>query len=37
MVFAEVYPSLIKGAALPGEVKDLTQVRTTAEHFAQAG
>jgi len=35
VVFAEVYPSLIKGAALPGEVKDLTQVRTTAEHFAK--
>jgi len=35
IVFAEVYPSLIKGAALPGEVKDLTQVRTTAEHFAK--
>ncbi|HXA38693.1 MAG TPA: cobalamin biosynthesis protein CbiG [Phenylobacterium sp.] len=35
LVLAEVYPSLIKGAALPGEVKDLTQVRTTAEHFAR--
>jgi hypothetical protein len=35
MVLAEVYPSLIKGQALPGEVKDLTQVRTTAEHFAR--
>ena len=35
VVFAEVYPSLIQGAALPGEVKDLTQVRTTAEHFAK--
>jgi hypothetical protein len=35
VVFAEVYPSLIKGAALPGEVKDLTQVRVTAEHFAR--
>jgi hypothetical protein len=35
IVLAEVYPSLIKGAALPGEVKDLTQVRTTAEHFAR--
>jgi hypothetical protein len=34
-VFAEVYPSLIKAAAMPGEVKDLTQVRTTAEHFAR--
>jgi hypothetical protein len=35
MVLAEVYPSLIKGQAAPGEVKDLTQVRTTAEHFAR--
>ena len=35
LVIAEVYPSLIKGTALPGEVKDLTQVRTTAEHFAR--
>ncbi|WP_394763128.1 cobalamin biosynthesis protein CbiG [Phenylobacterium sp.] len=35
VVFAEVYPSLIKAASLPGEVKDLTQVRTTAEHFAK--
>ena len=35
VVFAEVYPSLIKSAALPGEVRDLTQVRTTAEHFAR--
>ena len=35
VVFVEVYPSLIQGAALPGEVKDLTQVRTTAEHFAK--
>ena len=35
VVFAEVYPSLIKGAALPGEVRDQTQVRTTAEHFAK--
>jgi hypothetical protein len=35
VVMAEVYPSLIKGAALPGEVKDQTQVRTTAEHFAK--
>jgi hypothetical protein len=34
-VLAEVYPSLVKGAALPGEVKDLTQVRATAEHFAR--
>ncbi len=35
VVFAEVYPSLIKGPALPGEVKDQTQVRVTAEHFAR--
>ncbi|HEX3887519.1 MAG TPA: cobalamin biosynthesis protein CbiG [Phenylobacterium sp.] len=35
LVMAEVYPSLIKGAALPGEVKDQTQVRLTAEHFAR--
>ncbi|HLZ77313.1 cobalamin biosynthesis protein CbiG [Phenylobacterium sp.] len=35
VVMAEVYPSLIKGAALPGEVKDQTQVRLTAEHFAR--
>ena len=35
VVMAEVYPSMIKGAALPGEVKDQAQVRTTAEHFAK--
>ena len=35
VVMAEVYPSMLKGAALPGEVKDQTQVRTTAEHFAK--
>jgi hypothetical protein len=35
VVMAEVYPSMIKGAAAPGEVKDQTQVRTTAEHFAR--
>ena len=35
VVFAEVYPSLIKAPALPGEVKDQTQVRVTAEHFAR--
>ena len=35
MVAADVYPSLIKGAALPGEIKDSTQVRLTAEHFAR--
>ena len=35
VVLAEVYPSLIKGAALPGEIKDATQGRLTAEHFAK--
>ena len=35
VVAAEIYPSLIKGAALPGEIKDATQVRLTAEHFAK--
>lgn len=35
VVLAEVYPSMIKAPALPGEVKDLTQVRTTAERFAR--
>ena len=35
VVAAEVYPSMYKGAALPGEVKDLTQVRVTAEHFSR--
>lgn len=34
-VAAEVYPSLFKAQGAPGEVKDLTQVRTTAEHFAK--
>ena len=35
IVAAEVYPSLLKPEGAPGEVKDLTQVRTTAEHFAR--
>ncbi|HSV03519.1 MAG TPA: cobalamin biosynthesis protein CbiG [Phenylobacterium sp.] len=35
VVVAEVYPSLLKPEGAPGEVKDLTQVRTTAEHFAR--
>ena len=35
VVVAEVYPSLLKPTGQPGEVKDLTQVRTTAEHFAR--
>ncbi len=34
-VVAEVYPSLLKIKAAPGEVKDLVQVRETAEHFAR--
>ncbi|MFI4975333.1 MAG: cobalamin biosynthesis protein CbiG [Caulobacterales bacterium] len=35
VVATEVYPSMFKGQPLPGEVKDATQVRTTAEHFAR--
>jgi hypothetical protein len=35
VVVAEVYPSLLKPEPAPGEVKDLAQVRTTAEHFAR--
>ena len=35
VVFAEVYPSLLKPQGAPGEVKDLMQVRTLAEHFAR--
>ena len=35
VVAAEVYPSLFTTLPLPGEVKDLTQVRVTAEHFAR--
>ncbi|MDE2487847.1 MAG: cobalamin biosynthesis protein CbiG [Alphaproteobacteria bacterium] len=35
IVAAEVYPSMLKPEGAPGEVKDLTQVRTTAEHFAR--
>ena len=34
-VVAEVYPSMFKAQPGPGEVKDLAQVRTTAEHFAR--
>jgi hypothetical protein len=35
VVVAEVYPSLLKVTPGPGEVKDLAQVRATAEHFAR--
>lgn len=35
VVVAEVYPSLLKAEGAPGEVKDLVQVRSTAEHFAR--
>lgn len=35
VVVAEVYPSLLKVQPGPGEVKDLAQVRATAEHFAK--
>jgi hypothetical protein len=35
VVMAEVYPSLIKAAPMPGEVRDLTQVRGLAEHLAR--
>lgn len=35
VVLAEVYPSLLKPQPGPGEVKDLAQVRATAEHFAR--
>ena len=35
VVLAEIYPSMHKVQALPGEVKDQAQVRTTAEHFAR--
>jgi hypothetical protein len=35
VVVTEVYPSLYKAQPMPGEVKDLAQVRVTAEHFAR--
>ena len=35
IVLAEVYPSLVKPLGTVGEVKDLQQVRTLAEHFAR--
>lgn len=34
VVIAEIYPSLIKGAAQMGEVRDQTQLRGLAEHLA---
>jgi hypothetical protein len=35
VVMAEVWPSLIKPEPVVGEIKDLTQVRTLAEHLAK--
>lgn len=35
VVVAEVYPSLVKPQGAAGEVKDMMQVRTLAEHFAR--
>ena len=35
VVVAEVYPSLVKTPPVTGEVRDLTQVRALAEHFAK--
>lgn len=35
VVLAEVYPSMVKPQGAAGEVKDLMQVRTLAEHFAR--
>jgi hypothetical protein len=35
VVLAEVYPSMVKPQGSAGEVKDLQQVRTLAEHFAR--
>jgi hypothetical protein len=35
VVAAEVYPSMLKATAAPGEVKDMAQVRAAAEHFAR--
>jgi hypothetical protein len=35
VVAAEVYPSLIDAKPLPGEAKDLAQVRAVAEYFAK--
>ena len=35
VVLAEVWPSMVKPLGVAGEVKDLQQVRTLAEHFAR--
>ena len=35
MVAAEVYPSLLEIKPLPGEAKDLAQVRAVAEHLGR--
>lgn len=35
VVVAEVYPSLVKPSPVAGEIRDLTQVRALAEHFAK--
>lgn len=35
LVAAEVYPSMLKTVPAAGEIKDLAQVRATAEHFAR--
>ncbi len=35
IVAAEVYPSLLKPEPLPGEAKDLAQVRALCQHFAK--
>jgi hypothetical protein len=35
VVLAEVWPSMVKPVGTVGEVKDLQQVRTLAEHFAR--
>lgn len=35
VVLAEVWPSMVKPQGVAGEVKDLQQVRTLAEHFAR--
>ena len=35
VVAAEVYPSMIKAELLPGDAKDLAQVRALCQHFAK--